>query len=91
MFDTGMATMSLQVQATQMGFYAHPMAGFDPAVVKEALAIPDDHVLIALLAVGRPADLTVLDAAQQKMERAGRVRKPLGDVLAFDRFEFETE
>lgn len=90
MFDSGMAAMSLQLQATQMGLYAHPMAGFDPAVVKEALAIPDGYVLIALVAVGRPVDISVLDAAQQKMERAPRDRKPLGEVLAFDRFDFDT-
>ncbi len=91
MFDSGMAVMGLQLQATQMGLLAHPMAGFDPAVVKKGLAIPDDHVLIALVAVGRPVDVDVLDAAQQKMERAPRERKALGDVLAFDRFDFKTD
>lgn len=91
MFDSGMATMGLQLQATQMGLYAHPMAGFDPAVVKAALAIPDDHVLITLVAVGRPQPIDVLDAAQRKMERAPRERKPLDKVLAFDKFDFETE
>ncbi len=90
MFDCGMAAMNLQLQATQMGLYAHPMAGFDPAVVKKALAIPADHVLIALVAVGRPADVSALDAEQQKMERARRERKALGSVLSFDRFDFET-
>ncbi len=89
MFDSGMAAMNLQVQATQMGLYAHPMAGFDPAVVKAGLAIPDDYVLIALVAVGRPVDVEVLDSAQQKMERAPRDRKALGEVLAFDRFDFK--
>jgi len=89
MFDTGMAAMNLQVQATHMGLYAHAMAGFEPAVVKAALEIPEDHVLIALMAVGRPVDISVLDDAQRKMERAPRDRKPLDKVLAFDRFDFD--
>lgn len=47
-FGCGMAVGNLMIQATQMGLVAHPIAGYDPLKVKEALAIPQDYILITL-------------------------------------------
>src|SRR6056297_3016412 len=38
-FDTGMAVMGLLMQATREGFYAHPMAGFEPSTLREKFNI----------------------------------------------------
>ena len=84
----GMATGMLMVQATQMGLIAHPIAGYDPVAVKEALEIPADYILITLIVVGRPGDVSSLSDKHRAIERAPRDRKPLSAVLAWNTFGY---
>ena len=37
LFDLGMACSAIQLRATELGLVAHPIAGFDPALVKKKL------------------------------------------------------
>lgn len=55
-FDTGAAWAQLALQAHLNGWAAHGMAGFDPAVLARNVALPADHVLHAVVAVGRQGD-----------------------------------
>lgn len=57
LFDTGMATAFLILGATELGFVAHPIAGFNEVRVKEVLGIPDDMVVITLVIIGRHAEV----------------------------------
>ena len=86
LFGCGMATGFLMVQATQMGLVAHPIAGYDPLAVKEALGIPADYVLITLIVVGKRGDPSVLSDKHRELELGPRDRKPLPEVLMWDRF-----
>jgi nitroreductase len=43
MYDTGAAVMSLIVQATALGLYAHQMGGFSIERAREVYAIPEEH------------------------------------------------
>lgn len=86
LFGCGMATGFLMVQATQMGLVAHPIAGYDPVAVKEALGIPPDYVLITLIVVGRRGDPATLSDKHRALELGPRDRKPLPAVLSWDRF-----
>lgn len=52
LFDTGMATAFLILQATELELVAHPIAGYKPKQVAEALGIPQELTVIALIAVG---------------------------------------
>jgi nitroreductase len=73
LFDCGMAVANLMAQATEEG--------------KPILVIPADWVLITLVYVGyRGADMNLLTDKQKEMETGPRVRKPLGEVLSWDRF-----
>ncbi len=87
LFGCGMAVGNLMMQATQMGLIAHPIAGFKPTAVKEILGIPADYVLIALVIVGRPGDPETLSEKHREVELGPRDRKPLTDVLFWNRFE----
>lgn len=89
LFGCGMAVGNLMVQATQMGLVAHPIAGYDPLKVKEALAIPEDYVLITLVVVGKPGDPGTLSEKHREIELGPRERKPLEEVLAWGRFAFK--
>lgn len=89
LFDCGMAVGFLMVQATQMGLIAHPIAGYDPLTMKEALGIPEDHVLITLVVLGRPGDPEALSEKHREIELGPRQRKPISAVLGWNAFPKE--
>jgi nitroreductase len=77
LFDTGMATAFLILRAWDLGLVAHPIAGFQPEVVKKILDIPDAMTLITLVIVGKKKEtvdpiLTLKQASQEK-ERPERI------------------
>ncbi len=84
LFDLGQAAMAYQLQAVEEGLHAHPIAGFNPAVAKEALGIPETAILETLIILGWPGDPSGLNERHQAGEKAPRSRKPLEDVAAFD-------
>ncbi len=53
LFDTGMATAFMILRATELGFVAHPIAGYNEDKVKEILQIPVDMKVITLVNVGK--------------------------------------
>ena len=54
--DTGMAALSLTLQATALGLIAHRMAGFDVDRARVDLAIPPGFEPVAMIAVGYSGD-----------------------------------
>ena len=52
-FDTGMATAHLILRATELGLVAHPIAGYDPLMVREILSIPAELTVITLVNIGK--------------------------------------
>lgn len=56
LFDTGMATATLILRATELGLVAHPIAGFDDTKVKQILGISEAMTAITLIVVGKHAD-----------------------------------
>ena len=85
----GLAVENLVLQATQMGLIAHPIAGYDPLKVKGTLAIPKDYTLITLVVIGRPGDPSTLSEKHREIELSPRERRPLEEVLAWNRFTFK--
>lgn len=87
-FDAGAAWMSLALQAQALGLHAHAMGGFDRARAREVLAVPEDHALHAVVAIGRRGDASLLPPALQERE-APNGRVPLATLVAEGRFSFE--
>lgn len=85
-FDLGQVAMALQLQAQREGLYAHPMAGFSPSKLRDALRIPKEIVPLCVIAVGKPGDPSRLAEGQRKDEDSPRSRKPLGEVVFRDSF-----
>jgi nitroreductase len=77
--DTGMASLSLALQAVALGLIAHQMAGYDVEKARAAFEIPADHTPMAMTAVGYQASPEVLDEETKKKELVARGRKPLGE------------
>ena len=81
LFDTGMACMNLMLQATREGLYAHPMAGFDPAIAREKFGIEDETRVVTVIALGYPGDDTHLNEKHLASETSERTRKPVEEVF----------
>jgi nitroreductase len=80
--DTGMAALSLCLQATALGLIAHQMAGFDIEKARTDLAIPSGFELVAMIAVGYPGDPAILDDRLRQRELAPRERKSVREIVS---------
>lgn len=78
-YDTGMAMMSLCLQAVALGLAAHQMAGYDVEKARAAFDVPAECMPMAMVAVGEQAGPDVLDDETKKKELVPRVRKGLGE------------
>ena len=89
LFDCGLATENLMLQAFKEGLYAHAIAGFDPFPVKEKFHIPDEYIVITLVAVGYPGDDSFLNEKHMQLEHSRRIRNPESDVICYNTWGFE--
>ena len=87
LFDLGMAAQNLMLQATELGLVARPMAGFKPAVIRDAFRIPESYTILVVIAVGYEGDLSTLKENHRKVSVAPRTRNPLEDNFFFNHFE----
>lgn len=80
--DTGLANMSIVVEATRRGMIARMMGGFDRSGAK-ALINADANGLepVTVMAIGYPGDLAQAPEEVQKRETAPRERKPVDELL----------
>jgi len=86
LFDLGMATQNLMLQATEFRLVARPMAGFKPSVIREAFRIPEAYTIAVVIAVGYEGDLSTLNENHRKVSIAHRTRNPLEKNFFFNRF-----
>ena len=77
--DTGMATLSMALQAVACGLVVHQMGGFDLEQARETFAIPAEYTPMAMIALGYLAPLDVLDDPVRAKELRPRTRAALGD------------
>jgi nitroreductase len=84
LFDAGLATAFLLLRATELGFIAHPIAGFSPKRTREALGIPEDYQVITLINIGRKAE-TINPVLSEKQVRQEAERP---ERLPFEKFVF---
>lgn len=89
-FDCGLAVENLMLQAFAEGLYAHAVAGYDPLKVKQAFGIPDEFIIITLVAVGYPGNDSHLNEKHKALEHSQRKRKPEQEVISYNTWGFET-
>jgi len=89
LFDTGMATGSLILRAIELGFVAHPIAGYSPKKAREILGIPNDHNVITLIIVGKHSKKIspILSDKQVEAEKKRPERIPLGKFVYINMYE----
>ncbi len=87
LFDCGLAIGQLELQATELGLIAHPIAGFDPLKVKAVLGIPQGYTVITLVICGYPGtDDSLLSDKQKEAEIRRPERRPQGENIFLDRW-----
>jgi nitroreductase len=82
LYDLGAASSYLTLQAASLGIATHQMAGFDVAAARQALAIPENYAIGAVIALGYQGEPAALANEQMlAQEIAPRQRKPLKDFV----------
>lgn len=77
-YDTGAASENICLQATDLGLYAHQMAGFDIKALSKEFDIPPRFKPMAMIAIGyKSEDISIVDEKYQKTEVTERVREPI--------------
>ncbi len=80
LFGCGLAVGEMMLRATELGLIAHPIAGFDPLVLKRVLEIPSEYIVITMVNIGYPGEDDSLLSDKQKIRELTRPdRKPLGE------------
>ncbi|MFP4051712.1 MAG: nitroreductase family protein [Thermoplasmata archaeon] len=89
LFDTGMATASLILRATEMGLVAHPIAGYDEEETKGLLDIPNVYKLITLVIVGKHTEKpnNLLTEKQSEIEKERPERRELEKFVHLDSYQ----
>jgi nitroreductase len=85
-FDAGIATGNLLAQATAVGLVAHPMSSFDEDLAREALNVPSEVRILALVAIGFPGSSDSLPADLQEKESAPQDRLALENLVVVDKW-----
>lgn len=80
-YDTGAAAENVCLQASSMGLMAHQMGGFDSDKAREAFAIPEQYIPMAMLCVGYAADINTVTGDALDRETAARTRRPLSELF----------
>jgi nitroreductase len=69
LFDAGSSWENLALQSTSMGLVAHGMAGFDYDKARSTLKVPEHFAVAAMLALGRPGNVSDLPAPMREYEK----------------------
>lgn len=89
LFDTGMATGYLILQAVREGLIAHPIAGFRAPELKVAMGIDGRHILATCVVVGYPGDVAGLTEKHRAAEAAPRIRRDRDSVVFHNAWDEE--
>ncbi|MBN2544203.1 MAG: nitroreductase family protein [Spirochaetes bacterium] len=82
-FDTGISCGFLMLKAAELGFVAHPIAGYDPEKVKRILDIESGFEVLTLIIVGKHSEVInpVLKDYQIEFEKKRPERKKIEDFI----------
>ena len=84
--DLGLAVENLLLQATDMGLFAHPMAGFSPDKVRELCAVPAGFTPLVMIAAGYAAETDKIPETLKEGELAERTRRALDQTACTGRW-----
>ena len=80
MHDCGLANENMLLQATSMGFYGHPMAGFLIDKTIADLKLAEDEEPVCFIALGYRGDPDQLEEPNRTREKEERKRKSIDEI-----------
>jgi nitroreductase len=80
MHDVGLSVSSMAVQASAMGIQLHQMGGYDIEKAKIELRIPDTHAPVAMISIGYPGNISLLEGHFLERANEQRTRKQISDI-----------
>ncbi len=88
LFDTGMAAALLILKATELGYVAHPIAGYNPEVAKSVIKSPDDMEIVTLIIFGKHKEEIdpILSEKQRNDEITRPQRKPFNEYACLNKY-----
>lgn len=87
-FDIGMATEAIILRATEIGYVAHPIAGYSPKKTREILGIPEDIDIITLVIFGKHSETIdpILSDKQIESEKNRPKRKEIDEFVYINKY-----
>ncbi len=85
--DTGMANILLMLQATHLGLVSHPMGGFSPELIQEAINIPTNYQPLIVIAVGYSDAPDSLPHDLHERQNKPRIRMSLQNFCFYESFK----
>lgn len=89
LFDLGMATQLVILQATELNLVARPMAGFSPDIIREEFNIPFKYDIYVIIAVGYEGNIDSLDEKSRAKSLVTRKRNNLSRNFFLNEFNAE--
>lgn len=81
LYDLGAAAATLCYQAMHLGIFTHQMGGYDRDVARQLLAIPEEFLPGAVIAMGYLGDpAALLQESMRAQELEPRTRKPVSEI-----------
>ena len=80
-YDAGLATMSMVIQAEELGLATHQVGGFNRQTMPEILQLAEGVKPIVILVIGKGAPAETLQGPAYEREIAPRVRKTLDEIV----------
>ena len=86
--DTGMAASILLLKATELGLVAHPIAGYNPEIIKQIFNIPSSIEVLTLIIIGKRAKVinSELKDYQIESEKKRPERKKNKDFIYINEY-----
>jgi len=83
-FDLGMSVMNLMLSATHHDLVARPMAGFDPAKVRELFDLSEEEEPLIMIAVGyKSSDDSHVPDTYKEIAKQPRTRKTAEEIIKY--------
>ena len=82
--DIGLAACQLVLQATELGYVTHQMAGIEAEKIREVYDVPEGYDPVTGIAVGYAGNPDSLPDDLREMELASRTRRPFDEYVFAD-------
>lgn len=81
MLDAGLTAQNMMIQTTELGLFAHPIAGMVHEDMRKVLDLAENLSPVLVLAIGKLADASNLEGPAYEREIQPRVRLELDEIV----------